>query len=56
MPNNDMGKVENITNATFEKAGKVMNQSAHESMESTKALLEKVLAAGEVPTDKDWKP
>jgi hypothetical protein len=56
MPNNDMGKAENITNQTIEKAARAMGQSAKEARQNARALLEKVLAATEERTDKDWKP
>lgn len=56
MPNNDMGKPENITNETFEKASDAMGMSVKESRENALELLEKVLASKEVSTDKTWKP
>jgi hypothetical protein len=56
MPNNDMGKAENITNHTFEKAADAMGLSAEESKKNALELLEKVLAAKEEGTDKYWKP
>jgi hypothetical protein len=56
MPNNDMGKPENITNKTFEAAANAMGQSTKESKENARELLERVLAAKEESTDKNWKP
>ena len=56
MPNNDMGKSENITNETFEKASDAMGMSVKESRKNALDLLEKVLAAREESTDKNWKP
>ena len=56
MPNNDMGKTENITNETFEKAAVAMGMSTEESRKNALALLEKVLASKEQSRDKDWKP
>jgi hypothetical protein len=56
MPNNDMGKAENITNKTFEKAANAMGLSMEESRKNALELLEKVLAAKEESTEKNWKP
>ena len=56
MPNNDMGKPENITNETFQKAAAAMGMSIKESRENALELLEKLLAVQEESTDKDWKP
>jgi hypothetical protein len=56
MPNNDMGKPENITNKTFQEAAKAMGQSTKESRENAYQLLEKVFAANEESHDKNWKP
>ncbi len=56
MPNNDMGKPENITNRTFENAAAAMEQSVRESRKNALELLEKLLAAKEESTDKNWKP
>lgn len=56
MPNNDMGKTENITSETFEKAADAMGLSVKESRKNALDLLEKVLAAREESTDKNWKP
>ncbi len=56
MPNNDMGKPENITNETFEKAADAMGMSVKESRENALELLEKVLASKEQSKDKNWKP
>lgn len=56
MPNNDMGKEENITNKTFEAAAGAMGQSVKDARENALELLEKVLAAKEESTDKNWKP
>ena len=51
-----MGKTENITNDTFEKASGAMGMSVKESRENALDLLEKVLAAREESSDKNWKP
>lgn len=56
MPNNDMGKAENITNKTFEKAANAMGQSAQDSFKNARELLDKVLSTRESSTDKNWKP
>lgn len=56
MPNNDMGKPENITNKTFEKAAEAMGQTVKESKKNALELLEKALAAKEESKDKNWKP
>ncbi len=56
MPNNDMGKPENITNKTFDAAAEAMGLSVKESKKNALELLEKVLAAKEESTDKNWKP
>lgn len=56
MPNNDMGKPENITNKTFEKAAEAMGLSAKEAKQNARELLEKVLRSKEESTDKNWKP
>lgn len=56
MPNNDMGKSENITNETFQKAADAMGMSVKESRKNALELLEKVLAAKEERTEKTWKP
>lgn len=56
MPNNDMGKPENITNETFEKAADAMGMSVKESRKNALELLEKVLAARDESADKNWKP
>lgn len=56
MPNNDMGKPENITNNTFNEAAVAMGLSARESKENARTLLEKVLTANEESSDKNWKP
>ena len=56
MPNNDMGKPENITNEDFEKAAEAMGQPVREAKKNALELLEKVLAAKEESTDKNWKP
>ena len=56
MPNNDMGKLENITNHTIEKAATAMGLSPGESKKNALELLEKVLAAKIEGTDKNWKP
>ena len=56
MPNNDMGKPENITSKTFEAAASAMGQSPKDAKENARELLERVLAAGEESKDKNWKP
>ena len=56
MPNNDMGKAENITNETFQQAADAMGMTEAESRKNALELLEKVLASKEQGTDKNWKP
>ena len=56
MPNNDMGKPENITTKTFEAAASAMGQSTEDAKKNAHELLEKVLAAKEESNDKNWKP
>jgi hypothetical protein len=56
MPNNDMGKPENITNKDFEEAAKAMGQSVKEAKKNAHDLLEKVLVAKEERPDNNWKP
>lgn len=56
MPNNDMGKSENITNKTFEKAADAMGQGVNDAKTNARELLEKVLAAKEESQDKNWRP
>ena len=56
MPNNDMGKPQNITNKTFDEAASAMGQSAKDGKANAHKLLEKVLAAKEQSQDKNWKP
>jgi hypothetical protein len=56
MPNNDMGKAENITNKTFNAAAEAMGLSAEESKKNARELLEMVLASSEQSTEKTWKP
>ena len=56
MPNNDMGKPENITTKTFEAAAKAMGQSTKDARENAHELLERVLASKEESKDKNWKP
>jgi hypothetical protein len=56
MPNNDMGKPENITNKTFGEAAKAMGQSAKDAKKNAHELLEKVLVAKEESQDKNWRP
>lgn len=56
MPNNDMGKEENITNKTFGAAAGAMGLTPKESKQNALALLEKVLASIEQSTDTNWKP
>jgi vacuolar-type H+-ATPase subunit H len=56
MPNNDMGKAENITSRTFEAAANAMDQPVTDAKRNARELLEKVLAAKEESDDKNWKP
>lgn len=56
MPNNDMGKPENITNETFRKAADAMDMSVDDSRKNALELLDKVLASNEQSKDKNWKP
>jgi hypothetical protein len=56
MPNNDMGKQQNITNRTLEEAARAMGQTVQQARQNARALLEKVLASGEEHQEKDWKP
>lgn len=56
MPNNDMGKTENITNETFEKASEAMGMSIQESRKNALELLEKVLTLKKESSDTNWKP
>jgi hypothetical protein len=56
MPNNDMGKPENITTETFEAAAKAMGQSPKDARKNARELLEKVLDTKEESKDKNWKP
>lgn len=56
MPNNDMGNSKNITNETFAAAAEAMGLSEKESKKNALELLEKVLAAKDESTEKNWKP
>jgi hypothetical protein len=56
MPNNDMGREENITNETFGKASEAMGLSEEESKRNALDLLKKVLASSETSSDKNWRP
>ena len=56
MPNNDMGKPDNITNKTFEQAAKVMGQTTEDGKKNARELLEKVLSTNAESDDKNWKP
>ena len=56
LPNNDMGKEENITNKTFEQAAEAMGLSVRESKQNALELLQKVLSTKEESTDKNWQP
>jgi hypothetical protein len=56
MPNNDMGKAQNITTKTFAEAAKAMDQSPEEARQNAYELLERVLDAEQQSTDKNWKP
>jgi hypothetical protein len=56
MPNNDMGKPQNITNKTIEEAAAAMGQNPKDAKKNARDLLEKVLAAKEESKDKNWRP
>jgi hypothetical protein len=56
MPNNDMGKSENITEQRLAEASKAMGQTLAESRKNALELLEKVLASEEVSSEKNWSP
>jgi len=56
MPNNDMGKPQNITNKTIEEAAKAMSQSPRDAKKNAHELLARVLATNEESHDKNWKP
>ena len=56
MPNNDMGKEENITNATFKDAAEAMGTSEEEAKRNALELIQKVLASPEQSADKNWIP
>jgi hypothetical protein len=56
MPNNNMGKKDNITNKTFEQAAKAMGQTAEDGKKNARELLEKVLSTNAQSEDKNWKP
>jgi hypothetical protein len=56
MPNNDMGKPENITNKKFEEAVKTMGQDVKTAKANARALLERVLSSKTESQDKNWKP
>ena len=56
MPNNDMGKPENITDQRLAEAAKSMGQTLDESRKNALELLEQVLASGEESQDKMWRP
>ncbi len=56
MPNNDMGKEENITNRTFEAAASAMSLSIEESRRNALELLKKVLVTKDESNEKNWKP
>ena len=56
MPNNDMGKPENITNGSFDSAAEAMGLTADESRRNALELLKRVLAAKEIRPERDWKP
>jgi hypothetical protein len=56
MPNNDMGKPENITDQRLAEAAKAMGQTLEKSRKNALELLEKVLASGEESQDKMWRP
>ena len=56
MPNNDMGKAENITNQKFDEAAKAMGMTPEESLKNARELLELVLASPQQSKDTNWKP
>ena len=56
MPNNDMGKAENITNQKFKQAAQAMGMTDDESKKNALELLQLVLASSEQSEDKNWKP
>jgi hypothetical protein len=56
MPNNDMGKPENITEQRLTEAANSMGQTLEKSRKNALELLEKVLASTEVSQDKMWRP
>src|SRR3954463_2223300 len=56
MPNNDMGRPENITNKTSDGAAKAMGQSVKDAKAEALKLLEKVLATPQESNDKNWRP
>ena len=56
MPNNDMGKPENITEQRLAEAANAMGQTLEKSRKNALELLEKVLASKEVRPEKDWRP
>lgn len=56
MPNNDMGKKENITNKTFDEAAKAMNQTVKDAKKNALELLKRVLSVERESQDKNWKP
>ena len=56
MPNNDMGKSENITNQKFKQASQAMGMTDEESKKNALELLQLVLASSEQSEDKNWKP
>jgi hypothetical protein len=56
MPNNNMGKEDNITNKTFEQAARAMGQTAEDAKKNARELLEKVLSSNAQSEDKNWRP
>jgi len=56
MPNNDMGKPENITNKTFELSAQAMGLSPEKARQNALDLLKDVLASKEQSTDINWRP
>ncbi len=56
MPNNDMGKPENITEQRLAEASEAMGQTLPESRKNALELLEKVLASKEIRPEKNWRP
>ena len=56
MPNNDMGKPENITERRLAEASYAEEMTLSDSRKNVLELLQKVLAAKEIRPEKEWKP